>query len=101
MLQSMFVSDGKGRVDNTTAGAVREWLAAVDAIQPSRVHVYTIDRAPAMEGLRPVSSRRLREIAERVERKRSGGGVCVDARGSSNAVVILSDWIRRVRHGYG
>ena len=66
VLQSMFVNDGQGRVDNTTEGAIREWLAAVDEIQPSRVHVYTIDRAPAMENLRPVSARRLREIAERV-----------------------------------
>lgn len=69
VLQSMFVSDGQGRVDNTTEGAIREWLAAVDEIQPSRVHVYTIDRAPALENVRPVSSRRLREIAERVRAK--------------------------------
>jgi wyosine [tRNA(Phe)-imidazoG37] synthetase (radical SAM superfamily) len=69
VLQSMFVSDGQGRVDNTTEGAVHEWLGAVDEIQPSRVHVYTIDRAPAMEALRPVPMRRLREIAERVRAK--------------------------------
>ena len=65
-LQSMFVSDGQERVDNTTEGAIHEWLAAVDAIQPLRVQLYTIDRAPAMTGLRRVSARRLREIAERV-----------------------------------
>jgi wyosine [tRNA(Phe)-imidazoG37] synthetase (radical SAM superfamily) len=66
VVQSMFVTDGKGRVDNTTEGAITQWLAAIDAIQPSRVHVYTLDRPPALEGLRPVSIRRLREIAERV-----------------------------------
>jgi len=66
ILQSMFVSDGIGRVDNTTEGAIEEWLRAVDTIQPSRVHVYTIDRTPALAGLRPVAMRRLREIAERV-----------------------------------
>ncbi len=66
VVQAMFVSDGKGRVDNTTDGAIREWLTAVDAIQPSRVQVYTIDRPPALDGLRPVPIRRLREIAERV-----------------------------------
>ena len=65
-VQAMFVRDGKGRVDNTTEGAVKEWLGAIDAIQPSRVHVYTIDRPPALQGLRPVPTRRLREIAERV-----------------------------------
>ena len=66
ILQSMFVSDGMGRVDNTTEAAINEWLQAVDTIQPSRVHVYTIDRTPALESLRPVAMRRLREIAERV-----------------------------------
>ena len=67
--QAMFVTDGKGRVDNTTEGAVNEWLGAIDAVQPSRVQVYTLDRPPALEGLRPVSMRRLREIAERVRLK--------------------------------
>jgi wyosine [tRNA(Phe)-imidazoG37] synthetase (radical SAM superfamily) len=66
VVQAMFVTDGKGRVDNTTEGAVNEWLAAIDAIQPSRVHLYSLDRAPAVPGLRPVAVRRLREIAERV-----------------------------------
>jgi wyosine [tRNA(Phe)-imidazoG37] synthetase (radical SAM superfamily) len=66
VVQSMFVSDGKGRVDNTTEGAIVEWLAAIDAIQPMRVHLYTLDRPPALDGLRAVPMRRLREIAERV-----------------------------------
>jgi wyosine [tRNA(Phe)-imidazoG37] synthetase (radical SAM superfamily) len=66
VVQAMFVSDGKGRVDNTTEGAITEWLGALDAIQPSRVQVYTIDRPPALQGLRAVPMRRLREIAERV-----------------------------------
>ena len=65
-LQSMFVTDGNGRVDNTTEDAVNQWLRAVDAIQPLRVHVHTIARQPARERLRPVPTRRLREIAERV-----------------------------------
>ena len=66
VVQAMFVSDGKGRVDNTTEGAINEWLGAIDAIQPSRVQVYTIDRPPALQDLRAVPMRRLREIAERV-----------------------------------
>lgn len=66
VVQAMFVKDGKGEVDNTTEGAVHEWLGAIDAIQPSRVHIYTIDRPPALDVLRPVPMRRLREIAERV-----------------------------------
>ena len=66
VVQSMFVSDGKGRVDNTTEGAIREWLAAIDTILPSRVQIYSLDRSPALPGLRAVPARRLREIAERV-----------------------------------
>jgi wyosine [tRNA(Phe)-imidazoG37] synthetase (radical SAM superfamily) len=66
VVQAMFVRDGTGQVDNTTEGAVHEWLGAIDAIQPSRVHIYTIDRPAALEGLKPVPVRRLREIAERV-----------------------------------
>jgi wyosine [tRNA(Phe)-imidazoG37] synthetase (radical SAM superfamily) len=69
VVQAMFVTDGQGRVDNTTEGAVNEWLGAIDAIQPSRVQVYTLDRPPALEGLRAVPVRRLREIAERVRLK--------------------------------
>lgn len=67
VVQAMFVSDGAGRIDNTTEGALREWLGAIDQIQPSRVHVYTIARAPALPSLRGVPARRLREIAERVK----------------------------------
>ena len=67
VVQSMFVRDEAGRVDNTTDGAIREWLGAIDLIQPSRVHVYTIDRATALPSLRAVPTRRLREIAERVK----------------------------------
>jgi wyosine [tRNA(Phe)-imidazoG37] synthetase (radical SAM superfamily) len=66
VVQAMFVKDGTGQVDNTTEGAVHEWLGAIDAIQPSQVHIYTIDRPPALDGLRPAPVRRLREIAERV-----------------------------------
>ena len=66
VVQSMFVSDGKSRADNTTEGAIHEWLGAIDAIQPSRVQIYSLDRPPSLPGLRPVPARRLREIAERV-----------------------------------
>ena len=66
VVQAMFVKDGTGQVDNTTEGAVHEWLGAIDAIQPTRVQIYTLDRPAALEGLRPVPVRRLRESAERV-----------------------------------
>jgi wyosine [tRNA(Phe)-imidazoG37] synthetase (radical SAM superfamily) len=66
IVQAMFVKDGRGDVDNTTDHAVDAWLEALDAIQPSRVQVYTIARPPALGHLRRVPARRLREIAERV-----------------------------------
>jgi wyosine [tRNA(Phe)-imidazoG37] synthetase (radical SAM superfamily) len=65
-IQSMFVADAGGRVDNVGASAVSQWLAAVERIRPVAVHLYTLDRAPALPTLRPASARRLREIAEQV-----------------------------------
>jgi wyosine [tRNA(Phe)-imidazoG37] synthetase (radical SAM superfamily) len=66
IVQAMFVRDVEGIVDNSGEGAVNEWLAAVESVQPAAVEIYTIDRSPAMENLRPVTTRRLREIASRV-----------------------------------
>ena len=63
VIQAMFVRDSAGRVDNTTPGAVAEWLAAVERIAPARVHLYTMNRPPT---LRAATGRRLREIAEQV-----------------------------------
>jgi wyosine [tRNA(Phe)-imidazoG37] synthetase (radical SAM superfamily) len=65
-IQSMFVADAAGRVENVGASAVSQWLAALGRISPVAVHLYTIDRAPALATLRPASARRLREIAEQV-----------------------------------
>jgi len=66
VIQSMFVTDAAHQIDNTTPGAIAEWLDALERVNATRVHVYTIDRAPALDALRPVSARRLREIAEHV-----------------------------------
>lgn len=66
MVQSMFVSDGAGRVDNTTDEAVAGWLEALERVAPVRVHIYTINRQPALEHLRPAPAPRLLEIAEQV-----------------------------------
>ncbi len=65
-IQAMFVADPTGDVDNSLEGAVTEWLAALETIRATRVHIYTLDRPPALASLRPVPRRRLREIAERV-----------------------------------
>jgi len=66
IVQAMFVRDVDGIVDNTSEGALAEWLHAIEAVQPGGVEIYTIDRAPAMVHLRPVPPRRLKEIAARV-----------------------------------
>ena len=66
IVQAMFVKDEDGDVDNTTDHAVDAWIAAVDAIQPARVQLYTIARPPAKSSLRRVPAPRLREIAEHV-----------------------------------
>jgi wyosine [tRNA(Phe)-imidazoG37] synthetase (radical SAM superfamily) len=65
-IQAMFVKDARGEIDNTTSGVVGEWLDAVERIRAARVHIYTVDRQPARDSLRPVSIRQLREIAEHV-----------------------------------
>jgi hypothetical protein len=62
----MFVADAGGRVENVGEGAVSAWPAAVEFVRPTGVHVYTLDRGPALTSLRPASPRRLREIAEQV-----------------------------------
>jgi len=66
VIQSMFVADDAEQIDNSTPGAVSEWVDALERVKAARVHVYTLDRAPALETLRAVSGRRLREIAEHV-----------------------------------
>jgi len=65
-LQSMFVGDATGRIDNIGDGAVNEWLLAVERVRPLAVHIYTVGRVPARGSLRHVPSWRLREIAEHV-----------------------------------
>jgi wyosine [tRNA(Phe)-imidazoG37] synthetase (radical SAM superfamily) len=65
-IQAMFVADTKGDIDNSTEGAVEDWLRALEIVQAPRIHIYTLDRPPALSSLRPVPARRLREIAGHV-----------------------------------
>jgi wyosine [tRNA(Phe)-imidazoG37] synthetase (radical SAM superfamily) len=64
-LQSMFVTDGVGRVDNATDAAVQWWLQALQQVRPQAVHVYTLDRPGAWPYLRPVPADRLETIGAR------------------------------------
>jgi wyosine [tRNA(Phe)-imidazoG37] synthetase (radical SAM superfamily) len=66
VVQAMFVRDARGAVDNSADAPVSTWLDALETIRATRVHIYTIDRSPALASLRPVQSRRLREIAQQV-----------------------------------
>lgn len=66
IVQSMFVTQEAGEIDNASDGAVTEWLNALERVKAVAVHIYTLDRPPALESLKKVPRRRLREIAERV-----------------------------------
>jgi len=67
VVQTMFVRDRLGRIDNATDLAVANWIAALKLVHPAAVHVYTIDRAPALPFLQPVPTERLQEIARRAQ----------------------------------
>lgn len=63
-LQSMFVRDAEGVVDNTTPRAVEAWLDAVERIRPDGVDIYSLDRAPAKSSLLKVPAPTLQQIAD-------------------------------------
>lgn len=65
-LQSMFVRDADGCVDNTTPRAVNAWLEAVDRVRPNGVDLYSLARRPARGTLQRVPVADLDQIAERV-----------------------------------
>ena len=65
-LQSMFVRDVEGVVDNTTPRAVEAWLHAVDEIRPDAVDLYSVARPPARGTLLRVPPSVLEDIAIRV-----------------------------------
>jgi wyosine [tRNA(Phe)-imidazoG37] synthetase (radical SAM superfamily) len=66
-LQSMFVRAANGSIDNTTPDALSAWLDAVREIRPNAVHVYSLDRSPAMRSLQKVGGPELEGIASKVE----------------------------------
>ena len=66
ILQSMFTRDADGKIDNTKSASLDSWLDAVGRVEPTAVHVYTIDRTPAWKPLQAVPRAELEAIAERV-----------------------------------
>lgn len=67
-LQALFTRDASGRIDNTTADAVEQWIGAVRMVNPKAIHVYTIDRDPAWGRLERVPRPELDAIAACAER---------------------------------
>jgi wyosine [tRNA(Phe)-imidazoG37] synthetase (radical SAM superfamily) len=65
-LQSIFVRDTEGVVDNTTPRAVNAWIEAVDRVRPQNVDIYTLARRPARATLLAVPAAVLEGIAVRV-----------------------------------
>lgn len=66
-LQSTFVRDADGTVDNTTPEAVHAWLGAVGRIRPEGVDIGTLDCLPARgSSLERVPVEVLEQIAARV-----------------------------------
>jgi wyosine [tRNA(Phe)-imidazoG37] synthetase (radical SAM superfamily) len=65
-LQSMFVQDAEGLIDNTTPRAIDAWLEAVGEVRPERVDIYTLARSAARPSLKKVPASVLESIALRV-----------------------------------
>ena len=65
-LQSMFVRDQEGVIDNTTPRAVAAWLEAVDRVRPENVDIYTLARPPARGSLHKAPAAVLETIAAQV-----------------------------------
>jgi wyosine [tRNA(Phe)-imidazoG37] synthetase (radical SAM superfamily) len=67
VIQTLFVRDRLGRIDNASDLAVATWIGALASVRPKAVHIYSIDRAPALPFLQAVPLDRLQEIARRVQ----------------------------------
>jgi wyosine [tRNA(Phe)-imidazoG37] synthetase (radical SAM superfamily) len=65
-IQSMFL---QGAIDNTNSHEIDEWIEAVGMIRPKTVHLYSLDRIPAISGLKQVPSQRLKEIAQLLQKR--------------------------------
>jgi wyosine [tRNA(Phe)-imidazoG37] synthetase (radical SAM superfamily) len=78
-IQTLFVRDRSGRIDNSTDVHVAAWMATLARIGPESVHVYTIDRSPAFPFLDPVPAARLQQIGAAVRAAGMDVSVFTDA----------------------
>jgi wyosine [tRNA(Phe)-imidazoG37] synthetase (radical SAM superfamily) len=65
-VQSMFVRDEEGVIDNTTPNALDAWLEEIGRVRPAHVDIYTVARTPARPSLLKVAPEVLESIARRV-----------------------------------
>ena len=72
VLQSLFFT---GDRQNISEPLVDDWITAVDYIKPQWVQIYTLDRSPKEEGLRPVPTETLNWISKRLTAKASIAGI--------------------------
>ncbi len=66
ILQSFFV---QGAIDNTVNSEVDDWIEVVGMIKPKLVHIYGLDRIPPLSGLKQAPPQKLKEIAEKLEKR--------------------------------
>jgi len=66
VLQSLFIH---GRYDNTKPDDLKKWFDAVGYVRPSGIHVYSVDRQTADEGIVKVPRERLEAIAAQCQAK--------------------------------
>ncbi len=66
ILQCCFV---QGLSDNTKTEDIDEWMEGVGMIKPEAVHLYTLDRIPAMPGLIKVDEDTLYTISAKLEKR--------------------------------
>ena len=64
IIQSMFVH---GPVDNTGEQEIEAWTGWLARLRPAYVQIYSLDRQPAMNWVRPVHRNELESIAKYVE----------------------------------
>jgi wyosine [tRNA(Phe)-imidazoG37] synthetase (radical SAM superfamily) len=65
-LQSCFI---QGSISNTDDGSISDWIDTVRVVKPRAVQIYTINRRPSDDEIRPVSRGELEEIACRLRSK--------------------------------
>lgn len=66
VIQSLFV---QGAVDNTKNEDIDEWMEAVGMIRPELVQIYSLDRIPAVPGLKKPDEDTLYTIAAKLEKR--------------------------------